>query len=143
MASGLSVYMGNKVLDKVLLEVDYTPPASYWVALFTSASAASALRANDPSTASEVSTSGTAYARIEVRGSTGIEWATAANGTTNQNLDIAFNEATGSWGTVYAIGLMDAASGGNVIAYADLDTPRAIDAPDVLRIPANQFVITA
>lgn len=119
---------------------DFTPASSYWAAAFTDSSAGTHLRANDLVSAVEVS--GTGYARVEVRGATGINWAIASAGSTNQDSDIVFPTAGGSWGTLYAIALVDAASSGNVILYSDI-TPRAVTAPDVLRIPVNQFIVNA
>lgn len=143
MASGFSVYAANKILDKVLKDTAFTTPTSYWVALFTHPTqAATYLRANDIVSAAEVSTSGTGYARVEVRGSTGIIWGAASAGSASQNLEVSFSQASSSWGTVYTVALLDAATNGNVWAYADLSPSRTIASPDVFRVPAGQFIIT-
>jgi hypothetical protein len=143
MASGVSVYSSNYLLNALMRGESQGAvfAGPYWLAAFTSATASTHLRANDYLTALEVSPTGTAYARIQVRGGTGIVWASASGGTTNQNQDLTFSAATAGWGTVYAVALMDAGSGGNVIVYADLQTPRTVVPPDVLRIPATQFVV--
>lgn len=139
MASGLSVYSANLVLDRLMRDTALTPPASYWVALFTNGSAGSFLRSNTVASAGEVS--GNAYARVQVKGATGIDWIAAAAGSTNQDLEIAFPQATGSWGSIIALALMDASTAGNVWWYYDLPAPRAVASPDIFRIPVNQFVI--
>ena len=55
---------------------------------------------------------------------------------------IEFPTATASYGTVTHIGVFDASTGGNLIAYAALTTSKAIDTGDVLRLPANDLDIT-
>lgn len=143
MASGFSVYAADRILDKVLKDTAFTTPTSYYLALFTHATQAAAfLRANNAASAVEVSSSGTGYARVQVRGATGIQWAASSNGSTAQNLEVAFAQAAASWGTIYAAALMDAPTGGNVWTYADLSPPRVITSPDVFRVPAGQFILT-
>lgn len=140
MASGLSIYQANKVVDKIMRATDFTPTASYWVALFTNAGAAAFLRTNDIGSATEVG-AGLAYARVQVRSGSSITWAVASGGWSEQAGDITFSQATGSWGTVYTAALMDAATAGNVILYGDLDVAKVVSPPDIFRIPAGFFDI--
>lgn len=139
MASGLGIYAANLVLDRLMRDSVLTPPASYWVGLFTNGSAGSFLRSNTVASAGEVT--GGSYVRKEVKGATGIDWLAAASGSTNQDLEIAFPQATASWGTITALALLDASTAGNVWWYYDLPVPRAVASPDIFRIPVNQFVI--
>ena len=138
--SGFSVYQANKVLDKFLKGIDFTVPSSYWCGLFTDANAATFLRANDVVQAAEQT--GGAYVRIEVRGTTGINWSTAASGHSENDTDIIFPEATAPWNDITAVALLDASTAGNVIIYDELDTPITVAAPDIVKIPANRFDIT-
>lgn len=140
MASGLSVYYANRLLQKALGQADFVPPTSMWVALFTDVGAAAYLRANNRAAATEVS--GNNYSRVEILGATGITFATPTVGTTNQNSDVVFPAASGPWGTIYASALMDAATLGNVLFYDDWDTPTVVTSPDAPRIPANNLIIT-
>lgn len=140
MAAGLSIYSANRSLDKLMRATDYTPAASYWIGLFTAATAAADLRDNDVSTATEVT--GNAYARVEVRGATGITWSIAAAGLTESEADVTFPEATGLWGDIYAIGVLDAASAGNCIMYAEFTPEITIDAPDIFKVPSGSFDVS-
>jgi len=139
MATGYSLLYANKINDAVFRKTDFIAaiPASYWVALFINTLAGTHLRADDYASAQEVS--GGAYARVEVRGSTGITWGTSSGGLTTQTGDITFPAATGNWGTVYAVGLMDAVSAGHVVLYADLSVPKAVSTPDVFKVPSTYF----
>lgn len=50
--------------------------------------------------------------------------------------------ATAGYGTVVAVGVFDASSGGNLLAYANLTANKTIDTGDVFRIPAGDLDIT-
>lgn len=114
---------------KYLLTTDsVTRPTNWYVGLFTS----------DPTDTGVAGTevSGSGYARtaatFSVTGNTasntsGVEFA-AANG--------------GDWGTVGWIGIMDAASGGNMIVHSSLVTAKIIADGDVFRIPTGDLDVT-
>ena len=110
---------------------------SLYVALYTTTP-------TDTGGGTEVSTSGTNYARAAVpRLGDATGWAatdaagsTAAtsggtSGTTSNNAAINFN-APGStgWGQVNGVALLDAASGGNMLWYGGLTTPKTVNAND-------------
>jgi len=105
-----------------------TRPSSFYVALFTS-------NPDEDASGTEVSTSGTAYARQSVA-------FTVSGNTASNSAAIEFPTATASYGTVTHIGVFDASTAGNLIAYAALSTSKAIDTGDVLRLPANDLDIT-
>jgi hypothetical protein len=136
MASGLSVYYANKVLDKLLRGTDFTPPASMWVALFMASGSSTYLRADDVASATEMV--GDTYARVKIMSGTSISFNVAAAGHSDNNADIAFPAAGAGWGTAYAIATMDAASSGHVVMWADI-VPIVISAPDVVTISAAYF----
>jgi len=57
-------------------------------------------------------------------------------------VSVEYPTATASYGTVTHVGVFDAASSGNLIAYAALTTNKAIDTGDVFRLPAGDLDIT-
>jgi len=83
----------------------------------------------------EVSTSGTAYARQSAT-------FTVSGDTASNSAAIEFPTATASYGTVSHVGVFDASTGGNLIAYAALTTSKAIDTGDVLRVNSGELDIT-
>lgn len=125
-AGALSDYAENKLLDHVLGRTSYTKPTTY-VALYTSAP-------TDAGGGTEVS--GGSYARqtLTVNAS--------ASGTTKPSANIDFPIATASWGTITAVGILDASSGGNLLAYSSLVTSKTIAAGDQLVIPKDDLVFT-
>lgn len=136
MASGMSTYWADQVLDKILRGEDFTAPSTLYCAAFNNSGSAANLRNNIIT--DEVT--GTNYARVEVRGTSGITFSSSSGGTSVQSGDIAFPSAGGSWGTIYTVALLDTFN--NVYIYGELTTPQSINVPDVLRIPASQFIVT-
>ncbi len=52
---------------------------------------------------------------------------------------IDFAAATASWGTVTHVGLMDSATGGNMLASEPFDTPRLVEADEVVQLNEDDF----
>ena len=124
----LSNTFETTVLTWLLTNSAATRPTAWYVALFTSNPA-------EDASGTEVSTSGTAYARQSVT------FSVSGNTATN-TAAIEFPTATASYGTVTHVGVFDASSAGNLIAYAALTTSKAIDTGDVMRVPANDLDVT-
>lgn len=105
-------------------------PTAWYVALCTSDPTDSAL-------GTEVSTSGTAYARQAVT------FTVSGNNASNSSA-IEFPEATANYGTVQAVMIMPASSGGSasdMIAHAQLSVDKQINSGDIFRIPAGDLDI--
>jgi hypothetical protein len=124
----LSNTFETHTLNYLFTTTSVTRPTAWYIALFTSNPA-------EDASGTEVSTSGTAYARQSAT------FTVSGNEATN-SAAIEFPTATASYGTVTHIGVFDASTGGNLIAYAALTTSKAIDTGDVLRLPANDLDIT-
>jgi hypothetical protein len=118
----------TRVLTWVFTSSSATRPTAWYMALFTSNPA-------DDASGTEVSTSGTAYARQSAT-------FTVSGDTASNSAAIEFPTATASFGTVSHVGVFDASTGGNLIAYAALSTSKAIDTGDVFRIPSGDFDVT-
>lgn len=116
------------VLNWLLTTGSATRPTAWHLALFTSNPA-------EDASGTEVSTSGTAYARQSAA-------FTVSGNTASNTSAIEFPTATASYGTVSHVGVFDASTGGNLLAYAALTTSKAIDTGDVLRVPAGDLDIT-
>lgn len=127
--AGFTDYTEDLVLDWLLTSGTATRPTAWYVALYTVAP-------TDTGGGTEVS--GTDYARTAVTFSvSGTSPATAANSAA-----VEFPEAGGSWGTVVAAGIFDASSAGNLLAYANLTTSKAVDTGDVLRFNTSALTVT-
>ena len=124
----LSNLFETRVLTWLFTGDAVTRPSSFYVALFTPNPA-------EDASGTEVSTTGTAYARQSVT------FSVSGNTATN-TAAIEFPTATASYGTVTHVGVYDASTGGNLIAYAALTTSKAIETGDVMRINASDLDVT-
>ena len=123
-----SNYLETKVLDHVFGGAAYTAPSTLYLALFTT-------NPSEDASGTEVSTSGTAYARQ-------VATFTTTGNTTSNTSAIEFPTATASFGTVSHVGLMDASTGGNLLAYAALSSSKDIATGDVFRVPVGDLDIS-
>ncbi len=107
----------------------FTAPSTLHVALYTVAP-------SDTGGGTEVS--GGAYAR-----QTGTFSVSGTNPTTASNTGaIEYPTATAGYGTVVAVGILDASSGGNLLAYANLDSSKVVSTGDVFRFNTGDLDIT-
>ncbi len=116
------------VLNYVFTATSVTRPTAWYIALFTTNPA-------EDASGTEVSTSGTAYARQTVA------FTVSGNLATN-SAAVEFPTATANFGTVTHIGVFDASTSGNLIAYSALSASKAISTGDVFRVPAGDLDIT-
>lgn len=116
----------TRVLTWVFTAGGATRPTEWHVALYTAAP-------GDAGGGTEVS--GGAYARQAVT-------FTVSGNTATNSAALEYPTATASYGTVTHVGVFDASTGGNLIAYAALTTSKAIDTGDVLRINSGELDIT-
>ena len=116
----------NRVLTWVFTASSATRPTSWHVALFTS---------NPAEDGSGTEVSGGGYARQSAT------FTVTGSAATNAAA-LEYAVATAPYGTVTHVGIYDASTGGNLIAYAALTSSKAIDTGDVLRIPAGDLDIT-
>jgi hypothetical protein len=129
-----SNYWQNKNIDAFLRAQTALTPATVYVALDTTAGTAQAC-------GTEVS--GGSYARVSVTsalsawaGTQGAGTTTASSnasgstGTTSNNNAITFAAPTANWGTIVGFCVFDASSGGNLLLYAPLTTPKTVNNGD-------------
>ena len=127
--AGFSDYLEDKVLDHVFGGNAYTAPTTLYAALYTVAP-------SDTGGGTEVS--GGAYAR-----QTAAFTVSGTNPTTATNsAAIEYPTATADYGTVVAVGILDASSSGNLLAYSTLDSSKVVSSGDVFRFNAGDLDIT-
>ena len=139
--AALSDFLENKLIDWLLraqaigitgaTAAAGTGPATTYVGLLTAAS-------SDTGGGTEVS--GGSYARVSVASSLA-NWAgtqaaastvasSGTSGTTSNNNAITFPAPTANWGNVVGMGLYDALTGGNLLIYSALNTPKTVNNGD-------------
>ncbi|MGC4075463.1 MAG: hypothetical protein QM702_00195 [Rubrivivax sp.] len=127
LTGGCTDYLANKLIDWLFRGQTYTPQTPLYRGLFTAAP-------TNAGGGTEVS--GGSYARASIvpslanmSGTQGAGSTAASNsssGQTSNNVSIAFPAPTGSWGTVTHAGWFDASTGGNLLFWSALTTPRTI-----------------
>jgi hypothetical protein len=125
--SAISNYLENALINAVLRNIPYTSPAAVYLALYTS-------DPTDANTGTEVT--GGSYQRQQ------ITFGAPNDGMVSNSNEILFPVATANWGTVTHIGILDAATGGNLLFYGAVTTPKTISTNDQLKINAGDISIT-
>jgi hypothetical protein len=122
-----STYLDNTVLNTFLRGMPVVAPPTVYLALYTTSPTAGG---------GGVEVTGGGYIRqIAVFG------APAAQTVLN-TVDVTFPIATAPYGTIVGYALFDAVSGGNMLYFADLSAPRAIQVNDQVRFPVGQLIAT-
>lgn len=121
-----SNYLETKVLEHVFGGTSYTAPTTRYLALYTVAP-------SEAGGGTEVS--GGSYARQVVT------FTVSGNLATN-TAAVEWPTASASWGTIVAVGVLDALTAGNLLSYANLTASKTIASGDVFRIPAGDLDIT-
>lgn len=130
-----SNYLEDKLLDHAFGGGDYTRPATVYVALCTTTP-------TDSSTGSTiVEPSGGSYARVAVTNNA-TNFPASSGGSKSNGTAITFTTASGSWGTVTAVALVDASSAGNVMAWGALTASKTVDSGDTVSFAIGALVIT-
>ena len=120
-------YFENAIIN-LMRNVAFTEVAVY-VGLFTDSSSVADLEAG---TITEEVTGGS-YAR-ELAG-----LSAASEGTSSNAGDITFTTATGDWGIVTYIALMDAITAGNVLMHTALDAAKTVNTGDTFVISTGDL----
>jgi hypothetical protein len=127
--AGFSDYLEDKVLEHVFGGNAYSAPSTLYVALYTVAP-------TDTGGGTEVSGGG--YVR-----KTATFNVSGTNPTTASNASaVEYPTATANYGTVVAVGIFDALSSGNLLAYANLTTSKVVSTGDVFRFNTGDLDVT-
>ena len=135
MANTWSNYLQSKILALLFGDTSYTIPATLYIGLYTAAP-------TNAGGGTEVS--GGSYARVAMtNNTTNFPAPTGTSPTTSQNgTAITFPTATADWGTVVAVGIFDASSSGNLLAWASLTESKPVDNGDTASFAINALSIT-
>jgi len=123
----MSNYLENALINATLRNTSYTSPATVYVGLYTT-------DPTDANTGTEVS--GGSYAR------TAVTFGAPSDGASLNDAAVEFPQATASWGTVAYIGILDAATSGNLMYHTALDTSKTIDTGDIFKIAIGSLSVT-
>lgn len=145
--SAASNYVEDRTLDFWLKanSTGTTTPAKVYVALFTSADSTGGTAENLEAGTLTNECAGAGYQRKEAT------FGTISNGSVSNSGNITFPTATGNWGTITHVAVMDAeahaqagdsAGAGNVLYYGALTTAREILTDDTFQITTGNLTIS-
>jgi len=130
-----SDYLERAILDHRYGGVDFTRPATVYVALFT-------VTPSDAGGGTEVT--GGSYARAAVTNNatnfpaaSGSSPATKSNGTA-----ISYTTPAGDWGTLVAFGIFDALTNGNLLDWGAINPTKTVQSGDPVSFPIGSLTIT-
>jgi len=123
----MSNYLENALINGTLRGTTYTAPTTTFLALYTS-------DPTDANTGTEVS--GGSYTR------TAVTMGSPTDGVSTNSAAVEFPQASGSWGTVGWIGILDASSSGNLLYHTALDTSKTISSGDIFKIAIGGLSVT-
>lgn len=127
--AALSDYAEKLLLDYSMTTGSVTRPTAWYVALYTVAP-------SDSGGGTEVSGGG--YARQTVT----FAAATSGTGTTSNTGDVSWTASGAAFGTVVAIGIHDAVSGGNLLWHGNMTASKTIADGDTLEFSAGNIDLT-
>lgn len=128
-AGEISSYLCVKLLDLMFRNQDYATPET-WVALTT----ATIADTDDGDTMTECTGGSYARVRVNVNGGAAPTWDLAASSVVDNAEAISFVAATGSWGTVTSVAIMDSTTedAGNVLFYDNTLADQAVGDGDTV-----------
>ena len=121
-----SNYLETKVLGHVFGGTAYTAAGTLYLALFTT---------NPAEDGSGTEVTGGGYVRQTVA-------FTVTGNTASNTAAVEYPTATANYGTVTHVGVYDASTAGNLLAYAALTSSKSIETGDVFRVPTGDLDIT-
>jgi hypothetical protein len=136
-AGPLTDYLEDQIVAHLFRTASFTKPTTLAVALYTTA-------CSDTGGGTEVSNTGTAYARVSVNPADGTWAATSGgNGTTSNVSAVTFAQATADWGTVTHWSIVDSATygAGNVLVCSALNASRNITTGADPSFPAGALTV--
>jgi hypothetical protein len=134
--SAASNYTENLALNWLLTDASVTRPTTLYLALFNNTSGNAATNLEAGTLTDEVSTSGTAYTRKV------IAFNDATTGTCTSDGTVTFDTATASWGSITHVAVMDNSTGGNVLFWGAVTTPKTIDSGDTFQVTDGNLTIS-
>lgn len=123
----IDLIMGNLFGSKVNPAI----PGKYYIGLSTATPSVDGTGVKEPSA------SGSGYSRIPVDSFT-----VPSDGIVKNNSNVEFQESTSSWGVVTHYVVFDSSTGGNLLFYGELTSPRTIEANSIVILKQNEIQLS-
>lgn len=131
--ASMTQYLQKKLVDHALGLAAYTMPTAVYVGLFTGSPGETGSQTSEVVAAE--------YARQEL--TSHMDATVLATGVASNASGLTFPEPVSDWGTIAYVGILDAASGGNMLFYEALPAARAVEADAAaVQFTAGQISLT-
>ena len=127
----LTNYAKNRVMKAYFGITAVTPPASFWLALFTGVPSVSG---------GGTEVVGGSYARVEIVNNT-TNWPVPTVGQIICQFVATFPTPTAPWGSIVAVGMYDGSTGGNLETFYQLPVPKSIGTGDNYSFPIGNILV--
>jgi len=135
--ANLSNYLETAIANTIFGGNAWTRPSTVYFALF------SETPTDDSRVELPIGVNG--YQRVSVDNNAATWGASAAEGTNSRTtqIEIAFPQnITANWGNVLGVGIYDAPTGGNLLVWAALSTPKTINVNDSAKFAVGSFTFS-
>jgi hypothetical protein len=127
-----SDYLERQLLGHVFCGIPFSRPPALFVSLFTTAPSDAGPGTEPPAALG--------YDRVAVTFALGPALTDGSSSASNTNV-IQFAAASAGWGVVQWVGVHDAASGGNLLAWGALTSSRPVNQGDAVRFGVAQLAL--
>lgn len=127
MSTNMSTYLADKLLRHALMRDYYNPPATLYLALFTTP-------VGIDGSGDEVT--GGSYARVA------IPFGSVETGVAQNSTSVSIAAATADWGRVTHWAVYDALTGGNLMVFGELNVTREGDTGNSFIAPIGNFKVS-
>lgn len=126
-----TTYFLNQVMGNVFnTKVSPALPKDYFIGLSSTTPSVDGTGVSEPA-------SSAGYARIKLD-----VLSEPTNGAITNNNPISFEESTANWGTMTHFVIYDALTGGNLLMYDALSTPRNVETATIVTIKKGSLTLT-
>lgn len=129
----VTLFQANKILNLCFGSVDYAKNTKLYLGLSTTPIARNGTGHTEPTDS--------AYKRLSFDNNKNT-FTQATDGTLKNKVSLSFQESVGDWGTITHVFISDALTGGNILYYDPLDTPRIVQSASSLVFPVNSITIS-
>lgn len=128
----ITTYQANRLNNYLFGATSFTPNGTYYIGLSTTAINAAGTGVTEPT--------GGGYQRVAVTNNK-TNFTDSTGGIVQNKVQFEFPENTTAWGTITHVFIADSLTGGNILYYDALTTPRMVQTATILLFAINSMKI--
>lgn len=128
----ITTYQANRLNNYLFGATSFTPNGTYYIGVSTTAVNAAGTGVTEPT--------GGGYKRVAVTNNKK-NFTDSTGGIVQNKVQFEFPESTTAWGTITHVFISDSLTGGNILYYDALTTPRTVQTATILLFAINSMKI--